>query len=120
MVVVEMLLEPYFMQLDNTYNKLQTLYEYVDDTEDFITLELDNKRNQIIRVDLVLTSFNASVAMVTALTSLFAMNLAMKPGDGWSGQGPYTWFVAISLTTSIGAVVIFGIVLAYARHNRLI
>lgn len=30
---VEMLLEAYFMQVDNTYNKLQTLTEYIDDTE---------------------------------------------------------------------------------------
>jgi hypothetical protein len=30
---VEMLLEAYFMQVDNTCNKLQTLHEYIDDTE---------------------------------------------------------------------------------------
>jgi hypothetical protein len=28
-----MLLEAYFMQVDNTCNKLQTLHEYIDDTE---------------------------------------------------------------------------------------
>lgn len=30
---VEMVLETYFMHIDNTYNKLQTLAEYIDDTE---------------------------------------------------------------------------------------
>ena len=30
---VEMVLETYFMHVDNTYNKLQTLCEYIDDTE---------------------------------------------------------------------------------------
>lgn len=30
---VEMVLEPYFMRLDNTYNKLRSLTEYIDDTE---------------------------------------------------------------------------------------
>jgi len=30
---VEMLLEAYFIQVDNTHNKLQTLHEYIDDTE---------------------------------------------------------------------------------------
>lgn len=30
---VEMLLEAYLMQVDNTCNKLQTLHEYIDDTE---------------------------------------------------------------------------------------
>ena len=30
---VEMILETYFMSVDNTFNKLQTLCEYIDDTE---------------------------------------------------------------------------------------
>ena len=30
---VEMVLEPYFMRLDNTFNKLRSLTEYIDDTE---------------------------------------------------------------------------------------
>ncbi len=28
-----MVLETYFMHIDNTFNKLQTLCEYIDDTE---------------------------------------------------------------------------------------
>jgi len=28
-----MILETYFMHVDNTFNKLQTLCEYIDDTE---------------------------------------------------------------------------------------
>ena len=28
-----MLLEAYFIQVDNTHNKLATLHEYIDDTE---------------------------------------------------------------------------------------
>ena len=118
--VVEMLLEPYFMQLDNTFNKLQTLYEYVDDTEDFIHIELDSKRNQIIRMQIILTSFNASVAIVTAMTSLFAMNLAMMPGDNWHGQGPYSWFVSISIASGVGALACFFAVLAFARYKRIL
>lgn len=38
------------LQLDNSYNKLRSLCEYVDDTEDFINIELDSHRNQLIRV----------------------------------------------------------------------
>jgi len=33
---VEMFLETYFMHCDNTYNKLQTLCEYIDDTQDYL------------------------------------------------------------------------------------
>lgn len=115
---VEMLLEPYFMQVDNTYNKLQTLNEYINDTEDFVNVELDSKRNQLIRVDLILTSLTASVAMVTAVTSLFAMNLELQPGI--QGQGPWAWFVAVSVTSAVAAICIFCGVLLYARKKRLI
>ena len=37
---VEQLLETYFMNLDNTWNRLQTLAEYVDDTEDYIKFDV--------------------------------------------------------------------------------
>lgn len=47
---VEMLLEAYFMQLDNTLNRLQTLCEYIDDTEDYINIEQDKHRNQLLQV----------------------------------------------------------------------
>ncbi len=47
---VEQLLETYFMNVDNTYNKLQTLGEYIDDTEDYIQFDLDTKRNKFIEV----------------------------------------------------------------------
>lgn len=38
------------MNLDNTWNRLQTLAEYVDDTEDYIKFDIDTKRNQFIEV----------------------------------------------------------------------
>ncbi|KAL4856218.1 Magnesium transporter MRS2-7 [Chlorella vulgaris] len=116
--VVEMLMEPYFMQIDNTYNKLQTLCEYIDDTEDYINIELDSHRNSLIRLDLVLTAFSASVALVTAITGLFAMNLMLRPDR--EGQAPYSWFLAVSISTGIGAICIFASVMTYCRWKRLI
>ncbi|KAK6286409.1 hypothetical protein POUND7_012588 [Theobroma cacao] len=47
---LEMLLEAYFMQIESTLNKLTTLREYIDDTEDYINIQLDNHRNQLIQV----------------------------------------------------------------------
>lgn len=147
---VEMLLEPYFMQVDNTYNKLQTLCEYIDDTEDYINIELDSHRNELIRVgvrwggdtlgwaalhppthsltsllspqhlqlDMVLTALTASVALITAITSLFAMNLELQPGV--EGQGPYGWFVSISVSCCTAALCIFVGVMVYCRWKRLL
>ncbi|KAE8735650.1 Magnesium transporter MRS2-B [Hibiscus syriacus] len=37
---LEMLLEAYFVLIDSTLNKLTSLKEYIDDTEDFINIQL--------------------------------------------------------------------------------
>ena len=70
-----MLLEAYFMHVDNTFNRLQTLNEYIQDTEDLVNLKLDQHRNQLIGIDLLLTAFGASVAIMTAVAGYFGMNL---------------------------------------------
>ena len=62
--VVEQLLESYYFRLDNTWNRMQTLSEYVEDTEQFIEIDLDSHRNQLIRLDIVLTTFTTSMALV--------------------------------------------------------
>jgi magnesium transporter len=69
-------------------------------------------------LDLVLTSFSASVALVTAITGLFAMNVMLQPDI--EGQAPYSWFLAVSISTGIGAIVIFTSVMMYCRWKRLI
>ncbi|KAG2728098.1 hypothetical protein I3760_01G189300 [Carya illinoinensis] len=38
---LEMLLEAYFMQIDGTFNRLTTLREYIDDTEDYINIQVN-------------------------------------------------------------------------------
>lgn len=115
---VEMLLEPYFMQVDNTWNKLQTLTEYIDDTEDFINIELDSHRNQLIRLDLVLTTFAASVGLITAITGLFAMNTQLYPGN--VDKAPFSLFLVIALTSSSLALLLFVGVLGYCRWKKII
>lgn len=116
--VVEQLLESYFMQADNTWNKLQTLTEYIDDTEDYVNIQLDSQRNQLIRLDLILTSMTASVALITAVTSLFAMNVRLSPS--FEGDGPYWWFVLISCSSGGAAILLFISVMIYSRYKRLI
>ena len=129
-----MLLEAYFMHLDNTYNRLQTLNEvrvrgggcawgacapvgrarapppitqrahnqthnthkhqqqYIEDTEDLVNLQLDQHRNQLIGIDLVLTAFSAAVAVMTAVAGYFGMNLnsEMQAGVGCCASPHYT------------------------------
>ncbi|XP_034930728.2 magnesium transporter MRS2-I [Populus alba] len=76
---LEMLLEAYFMQIDSTLNKLTTLREYIDDTEDYINIQLDNHRNQLIQLELFLSSGTACLSIYSLVAGIFGVNI------------PYTW-----------------------------
>ncbi len=41
------------------------MHEYIKDTEDLVTIQLDQHRNQLITIDLILTSFTTALAMMT-------------------------------------------------------
>eukprot|EP00879_Flechtneria_rotunda_P012502 GHRR01013054.1.p1 GENE.GHRR01013054.1~~GHRR01013054.1.p1 ORF type:complete len:112 (+),score=18.59 GHRR01013054.1:114-449(+) len=98
-----MLLEAYFMHVDNTYNRLQTLNEYIQDTEDLVNLKLDQHRNQLIGIDLILTSLTCSLAMMTAVAGFFGMNLN-------SGvQEEPVIFQLVTLVSVVGALTLFAL-----------
>ena len=140
------------MQVDNTFNRLQTLCEYIDDTEvgggrergkkwgkkgwfylncarffqptpprppplprhqDYINIELDNHRNQLIRLDLMLTAATFATGIVAAVSSIFGMNLHNKNEDS------YGVFVATAVGASGGALLLFGLIVAFCKHKGL-
>eukprot|EP00201_Polytomella_parva_P003113 CAMPEP_0175077780 /NCGR_PEP_ID=MMETSP0052_2-20121109/23636_1 /TAXON_ID=51329 ORGANISM="Polytomella parva, Strain SAG 63-3" /NCGR_SAMPLE_ID=MMETSP0052_2 /ASSEMBLY_ACC=CAM_ASM_000194 /LENGTH=538 /DNA_ID=CAMNT_0016347395 /DNA_START=64 /DNA_END=1677 /DNA_ORIENTATION=+ len=101
--VVEMLLEAYYMHLDNTYNKLQTLHEYVGDTEDLVNIQLDQHRNKLIFVDMVLTALTAFLATMSSISGWFGMNLV----SGLSAL-PYTFKEVVISSNVGGLLILFG------------
>ncbi|KAL6616443.1 hypothetical protein ACP70R_038713 [Stipagrostis hirtigluma subsp. patula] len=72
---LEMLLEAYFVQFDGTLNKLYNLREYVDDTEDYINIMLDEKQNQLLQMGVMLTTATVVVTAGIVVVSLFGMNI---------------------------------------------
>ncbi|KAK6121366.1 hypothetical protein DH2020_044893 [Rehmannia glutinosa] len=93
---LEMLLEAYFMQLDGTRNKILSIIkflgtEYIDDTEDYVNIQLDNQRNELIQLQLTMTIASLAIAVETLLAGIFA-----------------------------ACVVLFILVLAYARWKKLL
>ncbi|KMT10283.1 hypothetical protein BVRB_5g120390 [Beta vulgaris subsp. vulgaris] len=112
---LEMLLEAYFMQIDSTMNKLTTLREYIDDTEDYINIQLDNHRNQLIQLELFLSSGTLCLSVYSLVAAVFGMNI------------PYTWrdnheylfkWVVILAGMASGSVFIW--IMTYAGHKGLI
>ncbi|KAK5811122.1 Magnesium transporter MRS2-2 -like protein [Gossypium arboreum] len=112
---LEMLLEAYFMQIDSTLNKLTTLREYIDDTEDYINIQLDNHRNQLIQLELFVSSGTVCLSIYSLVAAIFGMNI------------PYTWkegheymFKWVVILTGLLCTSTFTSIVSYARHKGLI
>ncbi|CAN6905262.1 hypothetical protein Bca4012_095646 [Brassica carinata] len=111
---LEMLLEAYFMQLDGMRNKILTVREYIDDTEDYVNIQLDNQRNQLIQLQLILTMASFAITAETLLASLFGMNI---PCPLYNIHGIF-WYFVWSITAF--CFVLFMVVLGYARWKKLL
>ncbi|XAR57336.1 hypothetical protein NMG60_11025436 [Bertholletia excelsa] len=112
---LEMLLEAYFMQIDGTLNKLTTLREYIDDTEDYINIQLDNHRNQLIQLELFLSSGTVCLSIYSLIGAIFGMNI------------PYTWndnhgyvFKWVVIFAGLLSAAIFAIIIFYSRYKGLV
>ncbi|KAK3407206.1 hypothetical protein EUGRSUZ_K03298 [Eucalyptus grandis] len=112
---LEMLLEAYFMQIDGTLNKLSTLREYIDDTEDYINIQLDNHRNQLIQLELFLSSGTLCLSVYSLVAAIFGMNI---PNVWHEGHGyVFKWVVILAGVLS-GSI--FLSIMSYARHKGLV
>lgn len=109
-----MLLEAYFMHIDNTWNRLQTLNEYIDDTEELVNLKLDQHRNQLISYDLLLTAFTSACAAISVVSGLFGMNLynGLEEAD--------SVFNAVALGTALGGLAILGTFVWFIQDKELL
>ncbi|KAF5453305.1 hypothetical protein F2P56_028221 [Juglans regia] len=110
---LEMLLEAYFVVIDSTLNKLTSLKEYIDDTEDFINIQLDNVRNQLIQFELLLTTATFVVAIFGVVAGIFGMNFSIPLFDD---TGAFKWVLII---TGVTGVVIFSSFVWFFKHRRL-
>ncbi|CAL5000047.1 unnamed protein product [Urochloa decumbens] len=77
---LENLLEAYFVQIDGTLNKLSTVWtwtlrEYVEDTEDYINIMLDDKQNQLLQMGVVLSTATLTITCAIVVTGVLGMNI---------------------------------------------
>ncbi|CAJ2633019.1 unnamed protein product [Trifolium pratense] len=105
----------YFIQIDGTLNKLTTVREYIDDTEDYINIQLDNHRNQLIQLELFLSSGTVCFSIYSLVAAIFGMNI------------PYTWnkdhgyvFKWVVILTAMFCGSFFLSIVSYARRKGLV
>ncbi|XP_020586073.1 magnesium transporter MRS2-I-like [Phalaenopsis equestris] len=112
---LEMLLEAYFMQIDGTLNKLTTLREYIDDTEDYINIQLDNHRNQLIQLELFLSSATVALSIYALVAGIFGMNIPYS----WNNNHGYV-FRLVVIISGIASALLFVAIIVYARQKGLV
>lgn len=112
---LEMLLEAYFIQIEGTLNKLNTLREYIDDTEDYINIQLDNHRNQLIQLELFLCSGTVSLSVYSLVAAIFGMNIPYP----WNEDHGYIFKWVVMLTWLVCGTIFMSII-TYARHKGLV
>ncbi|THG01068.1 magnesium transporter MRS2-E-like [Camellia sinensis] len=72
---LEMLLEAYFVQLDGALNKLSTMRDYVDNTEDYTNIILDDKQNQMLQLTVVISIARVLVNFSDVIGNVLSMNI---------------------------------------------
>ncbi|MCD7472482.1 Magnesium transporter MRS2-I [Datura stramonium] len=112
---LEMLLEAFFVQIESTMNKLTTLREYIDDTEDYINIQLDNHRNQLIQLELFLSSGTVCLTVYSLVAAIFGMNIPHP----WRKDHGYL-FKWVVMLAGIASASVFLSIITYARHKGLV
>lgn len=65
--------------------------EYIDDTEDYVNIQLDNQRNELIQFQLTLTIASFAIAVETLIAGLFGMNIPCTLYESDRVFGYFCW-----------------------------
>ncbi len=110
--VVEDLLETYFAHIDSTYAELDAIDQFINDTEDFVNIQLDVTRNQLQKFEVTLTSATLFVSMYSMVGGVYGMNLRN------GAENSHATFVLVNALCGAGAVVGFALIMLYIRSKR--
>ncbi|XP_028116854.1 magnesium transporter MRS2-I-like isoform X2 [Camellia sinensis] len=94
---------------------LLELREFIDDTEDYINIQLDNHRNQLIQLELLLTSAGISVSLCSTMAGIFGANIPFT----WNSNHGYMFKWVVIVTVAF-CTCIFILIISYARYKGLV
>ena len=73
--LVETLLDVYDARLNSLVDRIEQLASTIENTQDVLELTLDNERNRIARLELLLSMAGLSIGTCSAVSGFFGMNL---------------------------------------------
>jgi magnesium transporter len=92
------------------------LREYVDDTEDYINIMLDDKQNQLLQMGILLSTATLVMSCAIAITGVFGMNITI-PLYTASTEGVF-WEVTGSIVGVTAAIYLVALIF-YKRSGIL-
>ncbi|GAQ91118.1 Magnesium transporters: CorA family [Klebsormidium nitens] len=99
---LEMLLEAYFAQIEGTLNKLSALREYIEDTEDYINIRLDDHQNQLLLLVILITIGTVAASIAVIVGGVFGMNVQCS---FYSDPRYFPWVMWSTLAACVACVV---------------
>ncbi|KAI3984084.1 hypothetical protein MKX01_035211 [Papaver californicum] len=121
---LEMLLEAYFEQIEGTLNKLSTMREYIDDTEDYINIMLGDKQNQLLQMGVLLSTANLLLNAGIVVVGVFGMNVHIDLFDPLPGEdetnASLTRFLQTTCGTLVGCLVLYFISIFCGKKRGLL
>ncbi|KAI6678310.1 hypothetical protein NL676_039106 [Syzygium grande] len=115
---LEMLLEAYFVQVDGTLNKLSTLREYVDDTEDYVNIMLDDKQNNLLQMGVLITTAILVISGYIVLASVMGINIAITLWH--STIQSHEDFVWTNVACTVMTILLYVGIVAWYKYKGLV
>ncbi|CAK8573821.1 unnamed protein product [Lathyrus sativus] len=113
---LEKLLGAYFVQIGSTLNKLSMLNEYVEDTEDYINITLDDKQNRILQTGVHIGTISVIVNSFITVTGIFGMNIEIEV---FHAEKDKLFLVTVILCTAACLILYFLAMLWYKKKHML-
>ncbi|KAM4088641.1 hypothetical protein ACJW30_07G086800 [Castanea mollissima] len=115
---LEMLLEPYFVQIDGTLNTVSTLREYVDNTEDYLNIMLDDKQNHLLQMGVLLSTATVVVNFFIVVAGILGMNIRFNLfNDVPPGNTRFLWTCGGG---TFSCIVLYIFAIAWYKQKRLL
>lgn len=108
----------YILWLSYLLVVLLKLREYVDDTEDYINIMLDDKQNHLLQMGVMLTTATLVVSAFVVVAGIFGMNIHIELFDDQkAGMTQFLWTVGGS---TAGTIFLYVVAIAWCKHKRLL
>ncbi len=92
------------------------LREYVDDTEDYINIMLDDKQNHLLQMGVMLTTATLVISAFIVVVGVFGMNINIPL---FNNGGPPQFF-GVVFGSAAGCVLFYILVIGWCKYKNLI